>query len=27
LSTDLKRLCESYPHLPCCGGEGPLPLR
>lgn len=27
MGTDLQRLCESYPALPCFGGEGPVPLR
>ena len=27
LQTDLARLCESYPWLPCFGAEGPVPLR
>jgi hypothetical protein len=27
LATDLARLCESYPHLPCFGARGAVPLR
>lgn len=27
LSTDLRRLCESYPWLPCFGADGAVPLR
>lgn len=27
LQTDIARLCESYPWLPCFGAEGPVPLR
>jgi hypothetical protein len=27
LGTDLSRLCESYPALPCFGSQGPVPLR
>ena len=27
LSTDLQRLCESYPWLPCFGSAGPVPLQ
>lgn len=27
LQTDVARLCESYPWLPCFGSEGPVPLR
>lgn len=27
MSTDLQRLCESYPALPCFGSQGSVPLR
>ncbi|KAL4436993.1 hypothetical protein ABPG75_004132 [Micractinium tetrahymenae] len=27
MGTDLQRLCESYPALPCFGSEEPVPLR
>ncbi len=27
LATDLDRLCESYPHLPCFGSQGSMPFR
>lgn len=27
MQTDIVRLCESYPWLPCFGAEGPVPLR